>query len=309
MDPAVWRRLLPLLRQARSIGLHGAGEPLLDPSLFDLLGELDPKRNETGFNSNGHLLTPRIRDQVIKSGLGWISISLDAATPGTYLRIRRRKDFEPLLGKIRALVDERNRLEQRRPEVEINMTLMKLNLEEAPPFVELAADLGVDRVMFQEIHPGGRQRITAPDGYVFDYEKEEFSGEREQHDKVMLRARQIARKKGVRFSYEISYGDGKPWMDETPAPMAESGTLPDSPWAGAACQEPWRRLTVTVTGDVFICCFQMANRVLLGNVMQEPVEEIWNGRRARLVREAMFSGEAPPACQGCYVMAPKRRPA
>jgi radical SAM protein with 4Fe4S-binding SPASM domain len=314
MDPAIWRRLLPLLREARSIGLHGAGEPLLYPFLFDLLRELDPAKNETGFNSNGHLLKPKIRKSLLDSGLGWLSISLDAATPGTYLRIRRRKDFETLLGKIRALVEERNRANQRRPEVEINMTLMRLNLEEAPAFVELAADLCVDRVMFQEIHPGGRQQVAAPDGWVFDYEKEELSGCRDRHDEVMRLAHERAPALGLRSSYQIAYGGQTPWEDPPPESVKEPA-LPAAPALPAvalppsvACAEPWRRLTVSVSGEVFVCCIQMTNRVVLGNVMTESPKELWNSRRARLVREAMFASQAPACCQGCYMTAGRETP-
>jgi hypothetical protein len=44
----------------------------------------------------------------------------------------------------------------------------------------------------------------------------------------------------------------------------------------------------------------MMNEVLLGRAPHDPLEQIWNGRRARLVREAMFGGPTPSCCYGCY---------
>ncbi|HEX7615953.1 MAG TPA: radical SAM protein [Thermoanaerobaculia bacterium] len=296
MDPRTWRTLLPFLREARRIGLHGAGEPLLYPFLADLLEALSSSPAVVGFNSNGHLLTAAVSRGLVARGLGWISISLDAATARTYLRIRRRPDFDALLSKIRALREIRDAAGSSRPQIEINMTLMKLNLPEAPAFVELAAHLGLDRVMFQEIQPGGSQRVVAPDGFIFDYREQEMAGE-PRRDDIMGEARARARSLGLQFSCEIVYGSPVP----AEAPRAAGGI--DDPVTGPpppACAEPWERLLFNVRGDAFICCIQMVNAVSLGRVPADSFEQIWNGKSARIVREAMFGGPAPSFCRGCY---------
>ena len=296
MDPGTWQSVLPLLRRARTVGLHGAGEPLLYPFLGDLLEALRPSPAVVGFNSNGHLLTAAVSRRLVEQGLGWISISLDAATARTYLRIRRRPDFEPLLSKIRTLREIRDAAGSPRPQIEINMTLMRLNLPEAAAFVELAAKLGVDRVMFQQIQPGGSQRVVAPDGFVFDYREQELAGE-SRRDDILAEARERARSLGVHFCCEILYGTPAP-REEPEAPGATGRPAPASP--PPACAEPWKRLLFDVHGDAFVCCVQKTNEILLGSSPHDPLEEIWNGRKARLVREAMFGGRAPACCAGCY---------
>ena len=255
-----------------------------------------PRPSVVGFNSNGHLLTAAVSRRLVEGGLGWISISLDAATEETYLRIRRRPDFETLLSKIRRLRETRDAAGSSRPQIEINMTLMKLNLPEAPAFVELAADLGLDRVMFQEIQPGGSQRVVAPDGFVFDYHEQELAGER-RRDEILGDAKERARSLGLHFNCEILYGSpvaGE--MSESPRSTDRPATTSLSP----ACAEPWKRLLFDVHGDAYVCCIQKTNEVLLGRAPDDPIEEVWNGRRARLVREAMFAGLAPVPCRGCF---------
>jgi MoaA/NifB/PqqE/SkfB family radical SAM enzyme len=293
--------LLPVLRSARSVGLHGAGEPLLYPALFELLDELDTSRTNVGFNSNGQLLTEELSRRLVEKRLGWISFSLDAATKESYLRIRRRSDFDRLLTRIEGLVAARRRAGRRRPEIEINMTLMRLNLPEAPAFVELASRLGVDRVMFQQIRPGGSNRIVAADGFVFDYARQELAGCEELHDEVMRSARKRAGELGIHLSYEISYKPPpSPPLAEIGEPLVATAPAPVRP----VCGEPWRRLLVTVEGELFVCCIQMTNRVVLGRIggeTGETIEEAWNGRRAKLVRESLFLSPAPAACAGCYV--------
>jgi MoaA/NifB/PqqE/SkfB family radical SAM enzyme len=296
MDPQTWRTLLPLLRQARHIGLHGAGEPLLYPFLGDLLEALSLSPAVVGFNSNGHLLTAAVSRRLVERGLGWISISLDAATARTYLRIRRRPDFEVLLSKIRGLREIRDAAGSARPQIEINMTLMRLNLPEVPAFVELAAHLRVDRVMFQEIQPGGSQRVVAPDGFLFDYREQELAGD-SRRDDILRQARARAHSLGLQFSSEIFYGSPVP-TEASGTSGATASSVTGSPLP--ACAEPWERLLFNVRGDAFVCCIQMTNEVLLGRAPDDSVEQIWNGGRARIVREAMFGGAAPSFCRGCY---------
>lgn len=295
MDPGTWRSLLPLLRKARTVGLHGAGEPLIYPFLGDLMEALRPSPAVIGFNSNGHILTAAVSRRLVEQRLGWISISLDAATAQTYLRIRRRPDFETLLSKIRMLREIRDAVESPWPEIEINMTLMRLNLQEAPVFVDLAADLGVERVMFQEIQPGGSQRVVAPDGFIFDYREQELTGDTRRDD-LLVRSRERARARGLQFNCEILYGSPFP----AEAPDASGATELDTTSLRPACMEPWKRLLFDVNGDAFVCCVQRTNEILLGSAPHDRLEEIWNGRRARLVREAMFESPAPACCSGCY---------
>jgi MoaA/NifB/PqqE/SkfB family radical SAM enzyme len=300
MEPRIWGRLLPLLRVTKTVGLHGAGEPLLYPGLFNLLGRLGSTRTDVGFNSNGHVLSRAIASRLVECRLGWISFSLDAATAETYLRLRRRPDFDRLLSKIRVLVEERAQCGGFLPRIEINMTVMKINLPEAPAFVSLAADLGVDRVMFQQLQPGGRQTVMTPDGWEFDYEREEIPPGWPRHAEVMASARERARELGVEYRYEIEYGRIQP--------PASGWTVKSFPSGSAApaetpplCREPWRRLTVAVDGEAFFCCVHQANRFGLGNVAEEPAERLWNGRRARLLREALLSPPFPPCCKGCFI--------
>ncbi len=300
MEPRTWGSLLPLLRAARTVGLHGAGEPLLYPGLFNLLGRLGPTRTDVGFNSNGHLLSRAMASRLIENRLGWISVSLDSATPETYLRIRRRPDFDRLLSRIRMLVEERARRGSSLPRIEINMTVMRVNLPEAPAFVSLAADLGVDGVMFQQIQPGGRQTVVTPDGWEFDYEREQIPPGWPRHAEVMAEARERARELGVEFRYEIEYARKQPSVSDPTVESLRAGPgLPAE--MPPLCREPWRRLTVAVDGEAFFCCVHQSNHFGLGNVADEPAERLWNGRRARLLRKALLSPPFPPCCQGCFL--------
>ncbi len=112
----------------------------------------------------------------------------------------------------------------------------------------------------------------------------------------MGRARERARARGLQFNCDILYG--------TPSPagtLETSGATEVDPTSPRpACIEPWKRLLFDVHGDAFVCCVQKANEILLGSTPHDSFDEIWNGRRARLVREIMFASPAPACCSGCY---------
>ena len=63
---------------------------------------------------------------------------------------------------------------------------------------------------------------------------------------------------------------------------------------------------ITANGNVLPCCISVFTdtpyeELVLGNVFETPVSEVWNGPRYRAWRGAMLSGEPPKACRGCGV--------
>lgn len=63
-----------------TLDLHGAGEPLLHPELFDIITYAKSKGNlSVGFLSNATLLDKEKAQAVVKTGVDWIGFSVDGA--------------------------------------------------------------------------------------------------------------------------------------------------------------------------------------------------------------------------------------
>ena len=58
--------------------------------------------------------------------------------------------------------------------------------------------------------------------------------------------------------------------------------------AHTLCNKMWDAVFVTVDGDVFFCCRQQPERI--GNLYHESLEEMWNGPKARDIREQSLGG-------------------
>ena len=147
LDTSYFSRNLDFVALADRVQLFGTGEPLMSAAFWEILESIDPgTHTEISINSNGTLLTGERIDRLLRSPLSWISISLDAARPDTYRRVRGG-DFELVISRVRNLILERNRRPRtNRLAVYINLTLMRENIEEFPEFVDLAADLEADGV-------------------------------------------------------------------------------------------------------------------------------------------------------------------
>jgi len=188
------------------VAFFGFGEPLMNPDFWKIVECWDIDCRRSGFTTNGLLLSEECCDRIIAKEMGWINVSVDAATRETYHRIRGKgKDFDRLLGHISYLTRKR---ENAVPKVIMNMTVMRLNLEEVLPFCELAGTLGADEVLFQPLNPQHSPKgpTRGPDGEPFDYDGQIIQSASSQDMAATLEeAKARCARKGLGFTYAGDY--------------------------------------------------------------------------------------------------------
>lgn len=64
----------------------------------------------------------------------------------------------------------------------------------------------------------------------------------------------------------------------------------------ARCGAAFGTFTVLVNGDVVQCCFDSSGEVIIGNIFESTVEEIWYGERALALRETFLTGRLNSVC-------------
>jgi len=98
---------------------------------------------------------------------------------------------------------------------------------------------------------------------------------------------------------EIQLRNFFPWNSKK---LSELGDVEKYP-PYMPCPFPWQYLVVQWNGDVVACCRDYNGIQCLGNITEDSLEEIWNGAKARELREAMASGENMSAmCAECMEM-------
>lgn len=205
LEESISARLAPYIARAGDIQLHGIGEPLNSPAFWRCLGDLPPVDEcASSINTNFTVLNDTQLERLLQSQIHFINVSLDAATPLTYSRIRGF-DFEKVLGNIRRFVDRRHALGKTHPLLLMNMTLMRSNIEELSDFVRLAKAIGANQVCAWQLNRWpeeemARFRVQRGD-WTFDYATEGLWNYPELSNQHIAAAEALAKELQIPFTF------------------------------------------------------------------------------------------------------------
>jgi len=151
LDPDLFRSIID---QAKPLGLAGVkltgGEPLLHPSITDILETVRTENLRLGIETNGVLCTPDIAKMAASCKSPHVSVSLDGADAQTHEWVRGVDGcFEAALEGIRNLADA-----GLKPQV--IMTLMRCNKDQIVEVIKLAESSGAGSVKFNLLQPTAR---------------------------------------------------------------------------------------------------------------------------------------------------------
>ena len=152
---AAERVILPLLKRVNGQSyISGGGEAFASKHYRSILAALN--RNEyAGLNiyliTNGLLITPqRWREYPhLPEMLDVLAVSIDAARPETYERLRRPAKWPALMSNLEVMSEMRRARKFRR--LQINFVVQQDNYREIPDFVSLGKQLAVDNIWFQRL--------------------------------------------------------------------------------------------------------------------------------------------------------------
>jgi len=202
--PPLVEKLHPSLGGVEFIQLHGIGEPLHSPAFWRFLETLNtPEGTHIEVNSNMTVLTDDQIGKLLGSRLSLINVSLDSATPETYARIRGY-DFNKVINNLKRLIGRRNTEGRAKPEIFLNMTLMRENIEELERFVELGHSLGVNGLQFWHLNAGEDYRLTKKDGWTFDYQQQRLENYPQLSNQRIRAAMALAERLGTTFKLNPS---------------------------------------------------------------------------------------------------------
>lgn len=145
-SPALFERMaVSALPLAHTLILSAGNEPLVSPHFIDIL-KIAARYSvpQLLFLTNGQLLSSKVADAVIETGVTEVQISIDGATKETYEYIRRGAKFDRLVRNLEYLSFRKLQLGRSLPRLQFNVVLMQRNLAELPLFVDLAEKLGVE---------------------------------------------------------------------------------------------------------------------------------------------------------------------
>lgn len=238
------------------------------------------------FNSNAITLSPKMGRALVDSGLDELRVSLDASSRDTYARIRGVDAFDKVVENLERLAALKGGLAAPRPLVSLWLTALKDNIDEIPGLVPLAVRTGASSLHLQRLVYNGLGIAT---------EEQSLYGKLAARETEMIHAAEAAAQAvGVGFSASGA----------TDPEVSLSASRTDQPWS--ACRRPWSLAYVTVHGNVLPCCIAPwitndYDGIILGNLYNQSLEEIWWGERYRTFRRDLQTTAPPEPCRGCGV--------
>ncbi len=274
---------LPTLRR---VVLHGIGEPLLNKNLAEMIRFAKAQGAWVLFNTNGVLLDRAWQDTLIDCGLDELRVSMDAATPDTFRRIRGAPVFDRIVTNVKQLVARKRERGVTHPKLSLWMVAMRSNLTELPALVDLAADIGVPEVYFQRL---------VYNALGVAQKEQSLHGETEGEAAAII---EDAMQRGAKHGVALRASGAT-------SPL-ESLRATDEPRPWSRCQRPWDTTYVTAHGKVLPCCIapfahQDFQSLVLGDLKEQTLEDIWHGERYQDFRRRHQTDEPHPCCRTCGV--------
>jgi len=67
------------------------------------------------------------------------------------------------------------------------------------------------------------------------------------------------------------------------------------------CSGPFKYKFIASNGDVTVCCLDTHKQLVIGNIAEATLDEIWYSEKAHKIRMAHISGDLSqyPVCQKC----------
>jgi len=200
-----------------------------------------------------------------------------------------RAHFERVVANLERLLAASERLNSLRPHLHLTMVIMRQNLHELPDLVRLAHQWSVEGMFVQHLcHDFGESSLPQHYKPMRDFVQAqtllEENAERVEH--YFGEARKVAQELGVHLRLPATRKRIHP--PGTPGPER--------------CDWPWAGAYISYQGYAMPCCMvSTPDRINFGNMAEQGVEAIWNGKDYQEFRDQLASDEPPEVCRSCSV--------
>jgi MoaA/NifB/PqqE/SkfB family radical SAM enzyme len=178
------------------------GEPFMMKNFDQLLDIFGDRGKFLELTTNGQILTDRNIEKLLGRNIN-LYISLDAATPETYAKLRNDK-FDRILGNLRRLVAAKGG-KNGQPRIFLVFMPMQVNRHELEPFVRLCADLGVDQLILRPLcFYENSKLVWERAGYSFRYTDELLPWD--ELVRISGQAAELCKRYGVTLSDQLDFG-------------------------------------------------------------------------------------------------------
>lgn len=158
------------------LAMYYYGESCMHKDLWRMVSYT--RRRYTALSTNGHYFRrEQDREDCLDSGLSKLVVCLDGATEETYAKYRKKGDFERVRSGLALLCNRKQQRGLQRPEIALQFILFEHNIHETDLVREIAAEVGVDKLLFKRTSASGTPAAAGYARSEDDPHAETFLGE------------------------------------------------------------------------------------------------------------------------------------
>lgn len=263
--------LVPAFPYVKKLILHGYGEPLMHPKFPEIMEIIGPHSCHKSFYTNGTLLSGKRVDAIFQGNIDEIAVSIDTPHAPTFESIRTGASFRRIVENIDNFIAKRDaRKKAKRPRVILATVAMTDTVQHLPSLVDFAASLGVDAV-----------EVNYLMAYKKSLVKKSLYFLQEQSNIAFIEAKERAKRHGMELRLPALFSLKK--THEGPRPQN-------------VCPRLYDFIYIGYDANVRPCCFPL---LFVGNISNESIKEIWNGKAYQNLRESFAKRMPPQFCGEC----------
>lgn len=150
LEPAFFKATIDsVYKELIYLTFYFQGEPYLNPNFLDMVKYASDKRIYTSTSTNAHYLTKEQAKRTVESKLDRLIISIDGTTQETYEQYRVGGQLNKVIEGTKNIVAARKELNSNTPHLVFQFLVVKPNEHQLNEVERLAAELGVDEVVFK----------------------------------------------------------------------------------------------------------------------------------------------------------------
>jgi radical SAM protein with 4Fe4S-binding SPASM domain len=259
----------PLWETAKLVNLGSVGEVGLWPYFDEAVEFFTARGVKVCFTSNGRYLNA---DKLRGCKLDHVMVSLHTVDEQVYDELTGTKGNLPV-------VMENLRILCRQPrdyQVIVTVVLTEKNVGQAVAVAQFCREIGIDQLKLTPLVEPEGAGLVAYDADLPMMENEENRRCLEEARKIMGDDEAFCR---VAYTLEQRREVVVQQMPE--------------------CSAPYSQTVVNYDGRVFPCCFMGGAQDDMGNIFEQPWEEIWNGKKYTQFRESLKTASNPDCLHLC----------
>jgi radical SAM protein with 4Fe4S-binding SPASM domain len=150
LEPAFFRSTIDsVYKDLIFLTFYFQGEPYLNPHFLEMVKYASAKKIYTSTSTNAHYLSKDQAQKTVESGLDRLIISIDGTTQETYEQYRIGGILQKVIEGTKNIVEAKQAMKSKTPHIVFQYLVVKPNEHQLPDVEQLAAELGVDEVVFK----------------------------------------------------------------------------------------------------------------------------------------------------------------